>query len=152
MPRFTASLLLLVVGLMAWLPQALCPCAVAGRACSLRQGSAQAVQAKACCPRCRPARPAAPAPASQALAGQAPCGQDRDTCLCCELNGDGKMLVPMGATVRAEAGEPALDLPALVASHLGRPLPLARQEVAPQAHSRVGAAPHERRAGVVLQI
>jgi hypothetical protein len=146
MPRFTAGLLLALVGLMALLPQAMCPCAVAARAASVRTAEAPS-PVRACCKRCGPARRAA-----ESTPSKAPSDEDRSPCPCCALNGDGKMLVLMGETVRADASSAPSLLLAWEPAHAASSLSLADVEVAPSAHSHAGVAPHERRAGVVLLI
>lgn len=153
MPRVAASLLIALVGLMALLPQAMCPCAVRGRAEALRaeQASASAagepVAARPCCTRCRP-RVEAPAPRGPV---RPECPDVGDSCPCCEVNGGGKYLVPLGDVVRLDVASAAPDFLAFAVV----PAPLLAQrspEVAPAARPSADPSPFERRAGVVLLI
>lgn len=132
MQRLTAYLLIALVSLMAFVPQALCPCAVRARAQAPAVGApavhASSKQVRACCVRCLAALKPAQAPGERAP--QSPV----EPCPCCAINGQGKTLLTLGGAVRAEppmlAGFlTALPAPALAA--LGVPVCTASRAVVP---------------------
>jgi hypothetical protein len=146
-PRFVASLLIALTGLMALLPQAMCPCSTRARALASSDHSAAAPSAaeQGCCPLCRARARVATADAPSSEVPEAP-----TPCPCCRLNGRGKTLVPMGDVVRPEP---------LVAAGFALPTPvLVLRDVAAVAAGREALPdvraepPTERRAGVVLLI
>lgn len=146
--RLAASLLIALVGLMAFLPVAMCPCSTRFVPASEAQAVRGQAPERACCPRCL-AR-GAPTPTSSSAPAGAP--QRPEPCPCCRMNGQGKWLVAPGSTVRPPV--PALvdafavvpPAPALLVGVVGTVLARA---ALPDA---LAAPPGERRAGVVLQI
>ncbi|MFM8980695.1 MAG: hypothetical protein ACKOSS_09590 [Planctomycetia bacterium] len=104
MHRAASYVLLVLVALMAFVPEALCPCASRARA-EARPGPvapATAVARGPACPHCvREAGAPAPRPA---CAGDvpAPVRERAPACPCCEVNGKGKLLLELGASVQPE--------------------------------------------------
>lgn len=127
MQRLTAYLLIALVSLMAFVPQALCPCAVRARAqAPAAQASSKPV--RACCARClaglKPAQP------HGERAPQGPVAP----CPCCAINGQGKTLLTLDGAVRAEPPMPAgflTALPAPALAALGVPACTASRAVVP---------------------
>lgn len=121
-PRVTATLLIVLVGLMAFVPQALCPCAVRARATAAPStGPAQSgPAAHACCERCVARLQAL---AALAAGGSAPTDAPVRVpapCPCCAINGQGKTLLTLDAAVRTAPLAPAgfvvpLPVPLLLA-------------------------------------
>jgi hypothetical protein len=154
MQRLIATLLIALVGAMAFVPQALCPCARRARAEAAASGT-PASALPACCERCL-ARAAARAGAlarAPDLAGRTPEPPDGDaprSCPCCEMNGKGKNLLQPGEIVRAPELASAgfvFDLAvATTVPHLVRTSPGAVDDVPDE------APPAVTRAGVVLLI
>lgn len=99
MRRSASHLLILLVSVMALIPQALCPCAVRARAqaAEVPTGSAPAKAVRPCCSRC-----VRPTSAVAALHGQRPEPAAPVPCPCCAVNGQGKTLLTVGDAVRVE--------------------------------------------------
>jgi hypothetical protein len=149
-PRVVATLLIALTGLMALLPQAMCPCSTLRRAESVKAptaslGKPAAAVEQGCCPLCRARTKAARTDSAPTKAPEAP-----SPCPCCRINGQGKTLVLRGDVVRPEPLVAAgfaflptvavlIDVAAVTAGREAPPDVLARP-------------PSERRAGVVLLI
>ncbi|MFM8387018.1 MAG: hypothetical protein ACKOCB_09415 [Planctomycetia bacterium] len=146
MRRATSYVLLVLVALMALVPQALCPCA---RSVQAQQPATRlpgpAAHAAPACPHC--------ARAALALAREgSDTGRRAPACPCCEINGKGKLLLEVGESVRpaplAMVAPLACHARALDAIEGVLSVPGAWQGPAPpQAH-----APDGLRHGVVLRI
>lgn len=104
MHRATSYVLLVLVALMAFVPEALCPCASRARAeaAPVRQAPAAPAPRPPACPHCARTS-AAPSP-REACAGDvhAPGRERAPACPCCEVNGKGKLLLELGASVQPE--------------------------------------------------
>jgi len=152
MQRVVASFLIALVGLMALIPQALCPCAQRGRAEAAQAREAgRPVEAQACCPLC--AQRQLPQRAAVALAsGVVRPPEAPPVCPCCEVNGGGKYLLQLGGVIRPEPAAPLSLLAALPVSPALDVLPRACAQACVGDHEPDEAPPAERRAGVVLLI
>jgi hypothetical protein len=108
--RFVATFLIVLVGAMALVPHALCPCALRARAEAARAEAAGGARTQAsdglpmCCERCRArVRSAArPLPAFAVVVATAGNDVEREapTCPCCQVSGKGKNLLQPGASVK----------------------------------------------------
>lgn len=146
-PRFAASLLLALTGLMALLPQAMCPCSTIARSNPVKAVTATAGRANepGCCPLCR-----ARGRLTKQVTGEERAPQAPVPCPCCRMNGQGKTLVLLGAVVRPEPLlVVAFALPAPVAELVDVAGAPAGREATPDV---VAEPPNERRVGVVLLI
>lgn len=145
--RALAPLLIVLVGVMTLIPQALCPCAQRARAEAARAAAAgKAPTGRLCCERCR-ARVQAAAQTPAAPGEEAP-----GTCPCCEVNGKGKLLLQLGPSVRPpeHACVGFAVVPELAATTLRPSLVRASADAVDDAPDE--APPAITRAGVVLLI
>lgn len=150
MQRAVASLLIALVGLMALIPQALCPCAQRGRAEEAQARAAgRPVEAKACCPLCAQLQRRA---ALAKVSGVTPPREAPPVCPCCEVNGGGKYLVQVGGVVRPQPDAPLGLFAAVPVSPELELLPPSRLALRVGDPAPDEVAPAERRAGVVLLI
>lgn len=154
MQRVVASLLIALVGLMALIPQALCPCAQRGRAEAAQAREAgRPVQTEACCPLCAQLELQLQRRAAVALAsGLTPPREAPPVCPCCEVNGSGKYLLQPGGVIRPEPDAPLSLLAAVPMSPAVELHPHSRAEARVGDEAPDEAPPAERRAGVVLLI
>jgi hypothetical protein len=151
--RAAAYLLIALVGLMAFLPVAMCPCST--RFVPSAEAAAQKGRPvdPGCCPLCRTrvARSAKEAARAAKAGAQAPAPSQPKPCPCCQINGQGKWLVSPGADVKAPVptvGD-AFEVPPPPAVRGSALDVVLAHDAVPHAPA---SPPGERRAGVVLLI
>lgn len=146
MTRAVTLSLIVLVGLMAFVPQALCPCAVRARAVAAAPTQGEPLPLRPCCAR-HVRRPSAPVAQREAP----PPAPLPEPCPCCNVNGQGRLLLTMGESVRPEPLAVVATVPPPPA-----PAPVARvaEAVAAVALPPSVAPPplHEHLASVVLLI
>ena len=154
MQRVAASLLIVLTALMAFLPQAMCPCSTRVTAAGEAPAAAGRTSERACCPLCKRSGGMAQRPArTLGTTSRAPVTPQSpgDPCPCCRMNGQGKWLVTPGAQVKPPAPrllDIAIAAPAMPRFELLLDV-VAGRAIVPDA---LASPPLDLRAGVVLLI
>ena len=147
MQRVAALSLIALVGLMALLPQAICPCPGRARGESAAQARGSSAPITDCCPLCKARRAQTRFVDTPAPGRGAP-----PYCPCCVVNGAGKDLLLPGDVVQPEQPASSGLLAALATLLVGAAPVVDAGGVAHHAQPPDIGPPAELRAGVVLLI